>query len=138
KHTQADIDGTATGRTFRRDTAWCWDIQPRLGPAETIYHAVMVDGIWIGGWCLLIAFRDTGHVLAWQWSGGESTAAWTALLEQVPAPGILVSDGGSGLPTALRNLARNQTPTVPVSPANEHHPSPHPQPENRRRKGPTR
>lgn len=101
KQTQAEIDGTATGRTFRRETAWCWDIEPRLEPATTIHHAVLVDGIWIGTWCLLIALSDDGDVLAWQWSGGESVAAWKALLEQVEAPGILVSDGGTGLPTAL-------------------------------------
>lgn len=102
KATQAEADGTASGRSFRRRTAWCWDLSPRLGPAETIYHAVLVDGIWIGTWCLLIALSDTGRVLAWQWCARETTAAWTALLDQVPAPGILVSDGGSGLPSALR------------------------------------
>jgi len=32
----------------------------------------------------------------------RSSAAWTALLEQVCAPAVLVSDGGSGLPSALR------------------------------------
>lgn len=101
KQTQAEIDGTKTGRTFRRDTAWCWDVEPRLEPATTVFHAVLVDGIWIGEYCLLIALSDTGNVLAWQWSGGESVAAWKALLNQIEAPGILVSDGGTGLPTAL-------------------------------------
>lgn len=102
KTTQAEVDGTTSGRTFRRTTAWCWDLVPTLGPVETIHHAVLVDGIWIGTWCLLIALSDTGRVLAWQWCARESTAAWTALLTQIPAPGILVSDGGSGLPSALR------------------------------------
>lgn len=102
KKAQAEVDGTATGRSFRRQIAWCWDIQPSLGAAETIYHAVLVDGIWVGTWCLLIALSDTGRVLAWQWCARESKAAWRALLEQVPAPAVLVSDGGSGLPSALR------------------------------------
>ena len=47
-NTQAETDGTASGRSFRRHRAWCWDLTPRLGPVETIYHAVLVDGIWIG------------------------------------------------------------------------------------------
>lgn len=102
KATQSETDGTASGRSFRRHTAWCWDLVPRLGPVETIHHAVLVDGIWIGTWCLLIALSDTGRVLAWQWCARETTAAWKALLEQVPAPAVLVSDGGSGLPSALR------------------------------------
>lgn len=101
KQTQAEIDGTATGRTFRRETAWCWALEPRLSPATEIHHAILVDGFWVSGWCLLIAFSDTGRVLAWQWSGGESVAAWKALLTQVAAPGVLVSDGGAGIPTAL-------------------------------------
>jgi hypothetical protein len=104
KHTQADADGTTTGRTFRRRTAWCWDIQPGLLPVSTIPEAVIVDGIWISSWCLLIAINETGNVLAWQWCGGESIAAWSALLEQIPAPDVLVSDGGTGLPTALRTI----------------------------------
>ena len=102
KSTQAEADQTATGRSFRRRTAWCWSLVPRLGPVEKIHHAVLVDGVWIGTWCLLIALSDTGRVLAWQWCARESIAAWKALLEQVPAPAILVSDGGSGLPSALR------------------------------------
>jgi hypothetical protein len=102
KHSQAEIDDTRTGRSFRRRTAWCWDVQPRIPPTETVYHAVMVDGTWVGSWCLLVALSDTGRVLAWQWCSHETTAAWTALLEQVPAPAVVVSDGGRGFPTALR------------------------------------
>jgi hypothetical protein len=104
KHTQAEVDGTATGRSFRRRTAWGWSVQPHLPPVSTIPDAVIVDGIWIGSWCLLIAINETGNVLAWQWCGRESIASWTALLEQVPEPVVLVSDGGTGLPTALRTL----------------------------------
>ena len=104
KGTQAEADGTATGRSFRRRTSWCWDVQPHLPAASTIPDAVIVDGIWIGSWCLLIAINETGSVLAWQWCGRESIASWTALLEQIPEPAVLVSDGGTGLPTAMRAL----------------------------------
>ena len=102
KHTQAEVDRTTTGRSFRRQSEWCWEVEPRLGPSETIYHAVLVDGIWVGSWCLLVALSDAGQVLAWQWCARESTAAWGALMDQVPAPAVIVSDGGSGLPAALQ------------------------------------
>lgn len=101
KHSQAEIDGR-TGRSFRHATAWCWDVQPRLGPVETIHHQVLIDGIWIGSWCLLIAVTEKLEVLAWQWSGGESTAAWVALLERIPAPAVVVCDGGTGIASAVR------------------------------------
>ncbi|GAA2529261.1 hypothetical protein GCM10010407_19240 [Rarobacter incanus] len=45
--------------------------------------------------------RD-GTVLAWQWCDTEKKAAWKALLEQVPPPCVVGTDGGSGLTSALR------------------------------------
>lgn len=103
KQSQAEIDGL-TGRSFRHATRWCWGVQPRLGPATTIHHQVLIDGIWIGSWCLLIAVTDKLEVLAWQWCGGESTAAWTALLERLPAPAVVVCDGGTGIASAVRRV----------------------------------
>ena len=66
-----------------------------------VHDAVLVDGVWIGSWCLLIALSDTGHVIAWQWCSGESTAAWEALFARVPPPDVVVTDGGSGIRSAL-------------------------------------
>jgi hypothetical protein len=43
KHSQAEVDGL-TGRSFRHATAWCWDVQPRLGPVVTTHHPVLTDG----------------------------------------------------------------------------------------------
>lgn len=102
KHSQVDVDGAGTGRSFRHRTAWCWDIEPRLGPVTTTHHQVLVDGIWIGSWCLLIAITETLQVLAWQWCARESTPAWMALLEKIPAPTVVVCDGGSGIAAAVR------------------------------------
>ncbi|MFI8594321.1 IS1249 family transposase [Microbacterium sp. NPDC078428] len=102
KHTQAEIDG-GTGRSFRDQTAWCWDLEPRMPVTGEVHEAVLVDGIWIGTWCLLIALSDTGHVIAWQRAARESTAAWTALFGQVPPPDVVVTDGGSGIRSALAN-----------------------------------
>src|SRR5690606_22655020 len=89
-------------RTFRRNTAWCWDITPRLGPVTTTHHTILVDGIYIGSWCLLIAVTEQLQVLAWQWCARESAAAWGALLGRIPAPTVVVCDGGSGIASALR------------------------------------
>lgn len=101
RQSQAEADGL-TGRSFRHSTAWCWAVEPRLGPVTTTHHQVLVDGIWIGSWCLLIAVTEKLHVLAWQWSARESTAAWTALLERIPAPAVIVCDGGAGIASAVR------------------------------------
>lgn len=102
KSTQAEAGG-GTGRSFRDQTAWCWDLQPQMPVTGEVHDAVLVDGIWIGSWCLLIALSDTGHVIAWQWAARESTAAWEALFGQFPPPEVVVTDGGSGIRSALAN-----------------------------------
>ena len=103
KQSQAEAGGL-TGRTFRHVTAWCWDVEPALGPVTTMHHQVLVDGIWVGSWCLLIAVTEKLQVLAWQWCARESTAAWVALLERIPAPGVIVCDGGTGIASAVRQV----------------------------------
>lgn len=104
KLSQNEISSTSKARTFRRNTAWCWDIEPALGPVETTHHTILVDGIYIGSWCLLIAVTEQLQVLAWQWCARESTAAWKALLEPIPAPTVVVCDGGAGIASALRQV----------------------------------
>ncbi|GAB3617326.1 hypothetical protein GCM10027416_18830 [Okibacterium endophyticum] len=102
KASQAEFGG-GTGRSFRHETAWCWQLEPRLPVTGEVHDAVLVDGVWIGSWCLLIAQSSTGHVIAWQWAARESTAAWEALFEHVPQPTVVVTDGGTGIRSALAN-----------------------------------
>lgn len=98
------VDDASKARAFRRSTAWCWDVRPSLPPVTAHYDEVLVDGIYIGSWCLLIAVSNRLEVLAWQWCSRESTAAWSALLRQIPQPAIVVSDGGSGIAAAIRTV----------------------------------
>ena len=53
-------------------------------------------------WCLLVATDDYQTPLAWQWCSTESQAAWEALLRKVPAPLVVICDGGSGVRAAIR------------------------------------
>ena len=103
KDSQAEAGG-GTGRSFRDRTAWCWGVQPRLGPVETTLHQVLIDGVWVGSWCLLIAVTEKLQVLAWQWCARESIAAWEALLAQIPAPRVVICDGGTGIAAAVHTM----------------------------------
>src|SRR5690625_3117312 len=88
-------------RSFSRRTAWCWDIRvPQPVTTGEIYRQIIVDGTYFQGWCLLVA-RNGRHVIAWQWCDRESKAAWAALLSRLPAPDVVVTDGGRGLRAAL-------------------------------------
>ena len=88
-------------RTFRRRSAWCWYLEPRILPDGVVHHVVMADGTYVNGWCLLTAVDgNDGEVLAWQWCSRESTAAYKALFEQIAPPDVLVCDGMKGIQRA--------------------------------------
>ena len=103
KLTQAEHAG-GTGRTFRHQTKWCWNVHPYLNRTGEVFDEIQVDGIYLRkGWCLLIAIAH-GKVISWQWCDHEKAAAWTALLQHLPEPRVIVTDGGSGLMKALKTL----------------------------------
>ncbi|MFC5338519.1 IS1249 family transposase [Leucobacter denitrificans] len=102
KHRQSEIDGNQTGRSFRRRTAWCWELRPRIPATGEIHDVVQVDGFNLrSGWCVLTA-RLRGKVIAYQWCARESQAAWGALFQRLPAPTVVVCDGGPGMHAALK------------------------------------
>ncbi len=97
---QAAASGKSA-RTFRRNTAWCWLVEPEITVTGEIYDEVQIDGIHLSSnWCCLIALHR-GKVIAWQWCDREKTVAWKVLLAQVPPPRVVVCDGGSGLLPAV-------------------------------------
>ncbi|MFT3799183.1 IS1249 family transposase [Microbacterium sp.] len=100
KQSQAESDGL-TGRSFRDQTAWCWRIRPALPKVTDPPRVALIDGTYLADHGLLIATDEHQTPLAWQWCSSEGTAAWTALLGQVPTP-LVVCDGGTGVQAALR------------------------------------
>lgn len=97
---QAGIASFGTARSFRRGTAWRWNIAPEIPATGEIHDQVQIDGIYIGSWCCLIAIAGE-HSIGWQWSDTEKKAAWAALLDRFPAPRVVITDGGSGIAAAL-------------------------------------
>ena len=106
KQSQAEYGG-GTGRTFRHQTMWCWNVHPYLNHTGEVFNEIQVDGIHIRpGWCLLIAIAN-GQVIGWQWCDHEKASAWTALLQRFPEPKVVVTDGGSGLMKAMKEFWPN-------------------------------
>lgn len=106
KHSQAEFGG-GTGRTFRHQTAWCWNVHPYLHHTGEVFDEIQVDGIYLRqGWCLLIAIAH-GRVIGWQWCDREKAEAWTVLVQHFPEPKVVVTDGGSGLMKALKEFWPN-------------------------------
>jgi len=102
KDSQQQLEGWSA-RSFRRATAWCWNVEPMIQVTGEVYDEIQLDGMRLAdGWWLLIAIDGiTGDTLGWQWAGSENEAAWTALISQLPAPRVAVTDGGTGLKAAI-------------------------------------
>lgn len=98
KLSQNEMAGSA--RTFRDQTSWCWDVPvPHVLTGE-IHHAIIVDGIKVGGQVCLVA-RMSEYVIAWVWVPYESSAYWCELLRLLPSPAYVVCDGQKGLLKAI-------------------------------------
>lgn len=100
--TQAQVRAGQSARTFRAQTAWCWNVAPVIEPTGEIFDEIQLDGIYLQkDHCCLIAYAN-GHVVDYQWCTTENAAAWGVLLARIPAPAVVIIDGGSGLAKALR------------------------------------
>lgn len=102
KHSQSELSPGETGRTFRHQIRWCWELRPRIPITGEVLNVVQIDGFNLrNGWCVLTA-RSRGKVVAYQWCARESQAAWAALLQRLPEPVVVVCDGGPGMHAALK------------------------------------
>ncbi len=109
-HTQAEA-ASGHDRAFRRRTAWGWNVPvPKPPVTGKVLSQVFINGIRLsGGWVLLVA-RSPTHVIGWQWAASENTAAYTALLERLPPPNLVTTDGQAA-------------PSKPSPPSGPPHPS---------------
>jgi len=98
KDSQAELGGSP--RTFRDQTAWCWDVPIPAVLTGEIHQAIVIDGIRVGGRVCLIA-RTTSYVIAWLWVDCENSTNWALLLCLLPAPRYVVCDGQKGMLKAL-------------------------------------
>lgn len=103
KVTYADMPGQ--GRSFRRKTSKFWDIWPVSLPVEQRHRVIHVDGIHLKrSAVVLIAYSGDGNVVAWHVAASENTRAYCELLAKIPAPQIVVADGGSGFASARKEI----------------------------------
>lgn len=100
KQSQTELPGV-TERTWRIQITWCWEIAPPQERSGEVHQIIVIDGIRIGSLVCLIA-RTTEYVIAWAWAPYESSATWSELFDQLPAPGFVVCDGQKGILLALK------------------------------------
>lgn len=93
--------------TFRRHTERFWKLWPLPEYTGEIHDVVFVDGIYITRKLVVLIACSRKHVLAWHLAESECASAWAALLLKVPAPIMVVTDGGSGFKKAARSIWPN-------------------------------
>ena len=100
KDTQLSMAGQ--GRTFRRRTAGFWRVWPMPEPTGEVHRALFVDGIWLARDLVVLIAYDGEHVVSWYMAQSETSRAWEALMAPIPAPDVVVCDGGTGFERARR------------------------------------
>lgn len=100
KETQAGMPGR--GRTFRRLAADFWPIWAMPEPSGEVHRVLFLDGIWLDRDLVVLIAYDGGHVVSWYMAQSETSRAWEALMAPIPAPDVVVCDGGTGFASAVR------------------------------------
>ena len=100
KGTQLEMPGQ--GRTFRRRTAEFWRIWPMPPQTGELHRVVYVDGIYLARDLVVLIASTDEHVLSWYMARAETARAWEALMAPIPAPDVVVADGGTGFARAAR------------------------------------
>lgn len=90
--------------SFATKTAWCWKVRvPKPQVTGEIYDQILLDGIYLPyNWCLITATNGK-RIIDWQWCQRENAPAYQALMNRLPPPQVVVTDGGAGIRKALRN-----------------------------------
>ena len=102
KNSQTDMPGQ--GRTFRRKTAEFWKLWPLPIPDGEVHRVLFVDGIWLSRNLIVLICCSEERVVSWYMVQAETSAAWQALLSPIPAPDVVVTDGGSDFAKALKKV----------------------------------
>lgn len=100
KDSQAAMPGG--GRSFRRRTAEFWEVWPMPVPDGELHRVLYVDGIWVARELVVLICCSGERVVSWYMARSENSRAWSALMAPIPAPDVVVTDGGSGFAKAVR------------------------------------
>ena len=100
KDSQAAMPGG--GRSFRRRTAEFWEVWPMPVPDGELHRVLHVDGIWVARDLVALICCSGERAVSWYMARSENSRAWSAPMAPIPAPEVVVTDGGSGFARAVR------------------------------------
>ncbi len=79
-----------------------WEVWPMPVPDGELHRVLFVDGIWLARELVVLICCSGERVVSWYMAESENSRAWSALMAPIPAPDVVVTDGGSGFAKAVR------------------------------------
>ena len=79
-----------------------WEIWPMPEVVDEIHRVIYVDGIYLSNSVVVLIACSNEYVLSWYLARSETSSAWAALLSNIAAPDVVVTDGGSGFEKARK------------------------------------
>ena len=71
-------------------------------PDGELHRVLFVDGIWLAERLVVLICCSEDRVVSWYMAQSGNSRAWSALMDPIPAPDVVVTDGGSGFAKAVR------------------------------------
>ena len=71
-------------------------------PDGELHRVPHVDGIRVARELVVLICCSGERVVSWHMARSENSRAWSALMAPIPAPDVVVTDGGSGFAKAVR------------------------------------
>lgn len=71
-------------------------------PDGELHRVLHVDGIWVARDLVVLICCSGERAVSWYMARSENSRAWSALMAPIPAPDVVVTDGGSGFAKAVR------------------------------------
>lgn len=96
------IDMPGKGRSFRGHTSQFWNIWALPPLIDEIHKVIYVDGIHLGRDAVVLIACSDKYVLGWYLARCEHTQAWVNFLRRIAPPDMVISDGGQGFISAVK------------------------------------
>lgn len=71
-------------------------------PDGELRRVLHVDGTWFARDLVVLICCGGERAVSWYMARSENSRAWSALMSPIPAPEVVVTDGGSGFAKAVR------------------------------------
>jgi Transposase, Mutator family len=100
--TQSVSELKVPSATWRRQTKWCWDINPKPIVTGEIYDYLVIDVKHVAGQaCAIIRNK---YIRYWEYGVRENSELWIQALSSLPRPHAVVCDGQTGISKAIHHL----------------------------------